>query len=59
MTIKLMKNREQVEAVLDKEYGIIVLAVYSESGIQLDEVEMLELELEYSDTINEYLKELV
>lgn len=55
MRLKLMKNREQVEAVLDEEYGIIVLAVYSESGIPLDEVEMLELELEYSDVINEYL----
>lgn len=56
MKIKLKHNSEPVDATLDLTSGLITEAVYTESGIPLDEVEVLELELEYLDAINEVLE---
>lgn len=56
MKIKLKHNSEPVDAQLDLISGLITEAIYTESGIPLDEVEVLELELEYLDVINEVLE---
>ena len=57
MKIKLKHNSQPVDAQLDTTSGLIVYAEYSDSGIPLDEVEVLELELNYMDAINEVLEE--
>jgi hypothetical protein len=57
MKLKLKKHSQEVDATIDAEYGIIVAACYTDTGILLDEVELLELELEYNDLINEVLYE--
>lgn len=57
MRIKLKHNLEPVDAKLDLISGIITEAIYTESGIPLNEVEVLELELNYIDVINEVLEE--
>lgn len=56
MNIKLKHHAEPVDATLDLDFGIITAAVYSDTGIPLDEVEILELELDYSDVLTEYFK---
>lgn len=57
MRIKLKHENQEVEAQLSEEFGVLVSAEYANTGIQLDELELLELELEYIDVINEVLYE--
>lgn len=57
MRIKLKHNSEPVDAKLDTTSGLITEAIYSDTGIPLDEVEVLELELNYMDAINEVLED--
>lgn len=57
MKIKLKHNSEPVDAQLDPASGLITEAIYSETGIPLDEIEVLELELNYMDAINEVLED--
>lgn len=54
MIIRLLHDGEQVNATLDERSGELVEAV-TESGELLDEVQLLQLELEYIDVIQEYL----
>jgi len=57
MKLKLKYQNQEVDAHLSEFCGILDSAEYSGTGIQLDELELLELELEYIDLINEVLYE--
>jgi len=57
MKLKLKYQNQEVDAHLSEFCGILDSAEYAGTGIQLDELELLELELEYIDLINEVLYE--